>query len=88
MISPKPQSMSPSTDILARRSSSCWIRLCGVKPSGSVDVRLADRGAPPSASTAVSTSGSGSRLRHRGRAGGLRRPASRVALKTCSSWAW
>ena len=34
MISPKPQSMSPSTAILARRSSSCWTRLCGVKPSG------------------------------------------------------
>ena len=43
MISPKPQSMSPSTAILARRSSSCWIRLCGVKPSGIDDVRLADR---------------------------------------------
>ena len=53
-----------------------------------LDVRLADRARPPSASTAVSTCG----LRLVGRgprpAAARSRAASRVALKTCSSCCW
>ena len=89
-----PQSMPPSTAIAARRCSSGISLGCTVKPSGSVDVRVGDplddlevdRGRP-AASRPTRAAPSAARC-PAGALVGDSVGASRVSVKTFSSWPW